>query len=70
MKTQSQLFIFTATLVLSRNSKAQKEALIPFKDTKLISDISTSNLVEKMKSKKYREFMESYLYLNLLQNGK
>jgi len=56
--------------VLSRNSKAQKEALIPFKDTKLISDISTSNLVEKMKSKKYREFMESYLYLNLLQNGK
>tara|TARA_R110000744_G_scaffold255074_1_gene370622 strand:- start:7401 stop:8186 length:786 start_codon:yes stop_codon:yes gene_type:complete len=58
------------------NLKVQNDSLVTFvEDGKfsssngnLASYISALNLVEKMTSKEHREFVESYLYLDRLQN--
>ena len=60
------------------NLKVQNDSLVTFvEDGKfsssngnLASYISALNLLEKMTSKEHREFVESYLYLDRLQNWK
>ena len=51
--------------------KVLNDSLVTFvEDGNLASYVSALNLVEKMTSKEHRKFVESYLYLDRLQNWK